>query len=188
MNSSAASVMGRCGQVGEIDRILDAADSPAVVQALNDATEEARALGAFGWPTFAIVPEIFWGDDHLEKALRWARDGGGMSNWALHDGHRAQRPAGGTLNFSAPFCTQGKRIVFMSGEILVHASSNGDRWFLVRDDGDPQRWRVRHQPNRASGGRATTVDVAEFLAEGHGPQHDAIQRHLQQLGYGPLSQ
>ena len=77
--------------------------------------------------------------------------------------------------------------VFMSDEILIHASSNGDRWYLVRDDADPKRLRVRHQPNLASGGRATTVEVDEFLAQGHGPQHEALQRHLQQLGFLPLS-
>jgi hypothetical protein len=76
----------------------------------------------------------------------------------------------------------------MSDETLVYASSNGDRWYLVRDDADPERLRVRHQPNRASGGRATTVEIDEFLAEGHGPQHEALQHHLQRLGFVPLSE
>jgi hypothetical protein len=76
----------------------------------------------------------------------------------------------------------------MSDELLVYASSNGDRWYLVRDDADPGQMSVRHEPNRASGGRTTTVDIDEFLAEGHGPQHEALQRHLQQLGYVPLSE
>ena len=74
----------------------------------------------------------------------------------------------------------------MSDELLIHASSNGDCWFLVRDAADPKRLRVRHQPNRASGGLASLVDVEQFLAEGHGPQHEALQRHLEQLGYLPL--
>ncbi|HVT29843.1 MAG TPA: hypothetical protein VHE81_17630 [Lacipirellulaceae bacterium] len=73
----------------------------------------------------------------------------------------------------------------MFDEILIHASSNGDRWYLARDSADPARWKVRHQPNRASGGRATIVDIREFLAEGQGPQHEALQRHLQQLGHVP---
>jgi hypothetical protein len=76
----------------------------------------------------------------------------------------------------------------MAEDILVHASSNGDRWYLVRDDAEPERMRVRHVPNAASGGRPTTVDVKEFLAEGHGPQHEALRRHLQQLGFVPLSE
>ena len=74
----------------------------------------------------------------------------------------------------------------MSDEILIYASSNGDGWYLVRDDTDPGRLRVRHQPNLESGGRAATVGVDEFLAQGHGPQHEALQRHLKQLGLIPL--
>jgi hypothetical protein len=70
-------------------------------------------------------------------------------------------------------------IGFMSDETLFYASSNGDRWYLARDDADPERLKVRHQPNRASGGRANTVDIDEFLEEGHGPQHEALQHHLQ---------
>jgi hypothetical protein len=35
---------------------------------------------------------------------------------------------------------------------------------------------VRHQPNRASGGRSSIVEVSEFLSEGHGPQHEALLR------------
>ena len=76
----------------------------------------------------------------------------------------------------------------MTEDLLVHANSNGDRWYLVGDDADPERLRVRHQPNPASGGRSSTVDIDEFLAEGHGPQHEALQRHLQQLGIIPLSE
>jgi hypothetical protein len=76
----------------------------------------------------------------------------------------------------------------MAEDLLVHASSNGDRWYLVRDDADPERLRVRHQANAASGGRSSIVDVDEFLAEGHGPQHEALHRHLQQLGIIPLSE
>ena len=74
------------------------------------------------------------------------------------------------------------RGALMSDEILVYASSNGDRWYLVRDDADPKQMSVRHVPNSASGGRPTTIDVDAFLAEGHGPQHEALLRHLKQLG------
>ena len=34
--------------------------------------EVARELGIFGSPTFHVAGEIFWGDDRLEDALRWA--------------------------------------------------------------------------------------------------------------------
>ena len=39
---------------------------------LKEATDAARELGIFGAPTFAIGPEIFWGDDRLEDALNFA--------------------------------------------------------------------------------------------------------------------
>ncbi|HZQ01512.1 MAG TPA: 2-hydroxychromene-2-carboxylate isomerase [Reyranella sp.] len=38
-------------------------------------TGEARRLGIFGSPTFAVGEELFWGDDRLDDALRWFRNG-----------------------------------------------------------------------------------------------------------------
>jgi hypothetical protein len=62
------------------------------------------------------------------------------------------------------------------GETVFYRSSNGDR-YLVREPGSRQM-SVRHQPNRASGGRPSTVGVFEFLSEGRGPQHEALLRLL----------
>lgn len=43
---------------------------------LKAETEYAKSRGIFGAPTFVTQDgEIFWGDDHLEEALDWARDG-----------------------------------------------------------------------------------------------------------------
>jgi 2-hydroxychromene-2-carboxylate isomerase len=39
---------------------------------MQEATDDARKLGIFGAPTFAIGSEIFWGDDRLEEALGFA--------------------------------------------------------------------------------------------------------------------
>ena len=39
------------------------------------ATDEARALGIFGAPTFVARGEVFWGDDRLEDAVTWAQRG-----------------------------------------------------------------------------------------------------------------
>jgi 2-hydroxychromene-2-carboxylate isomerase len=39
---------------------------------LKEATDDARKLGIFGAPTFAVDREIFWGDDRLEEALGFA--------------------------------------------------------------------------------------------------------------------
>ncbi len=41
-------------------------------EALRAATEEARALGIFGAPSFVTRGELFWGDDRLDDALAWA--------------------------------------------------------------------------------------------------------------------
>jgi hypothetical protein len=56
----------------------------------------------------------------------------------------------------------------------LYRSANGDTWSLVRDDasGHPQ---VLHEPNRASGGRASRIGIGDFLSrDAHGPQHAAL--------------
>jgi len=40
---------------------------------LREQTEEARARGVFGAPTFFARGELFWGNDRLEQALSWAK-------------------------------------------------------------------------------------------------------------------
>ena len=62
-------------------------------------------------------------------------------------------------------------------EEIFYRSSNGDRWSLIREP-DRNRLKVRHQPNRASGGQSTIVEASEFLSEGHGPQHEALLQLL----------
>ncbi|HML06603.1 MAG TPA: 2-hydroxychromene-2-carboxylate isomerase [Xanthobacteraceae bacterium] len=43
---------------------------------LRAQTEEAQRLGVFGAPTFTTTDgELFWGNDRLERALVWAKDG-----------------------------------------------------------------------------------------------------------------
>ncbi len=37
-------------------------------------TEEAQRLGLYGAPSFVTASgELFWGNDRLEQALRWAK-------------------------------------------------------------------------------------------------------------------
>jgi 2-hydroxychromene-2-carboxylate isomerase len=57
---------------------FERARSPDVKDALKAQTAEAIDLHVFGAPTFiapasAGTSELFWGDDHLEQALDWAR-------------------------------------------------------------------------------------------------------------------
>jgi hypothetical protein len=57
---------------------------------------------------------------------------------------------------------------------LFYSSSNGDRWLLVPHPASG-RSLVRHQPNRASGGSPTEVEIDDFfLRDGQGPQHNAL--------------
>lgn len=50
-------------------RVLDEAATPTTAALLSQATDEARAAGLFGAPSFIVNAEVFWGDDRLEDAL-----------------------------------------------------------------------------------------------------------------------
>jgi len=71
------------GVADHVERVLTSlGKSPAPIIAhakaaegerlLQEATDNARKLGIFGAPTFAVDQEIFWGDDQLEEALGFA--------------------------------------------------------------------------------------------------------------------
>jgi len=52
---------------------VPAARSDAIKTRLRAQTEEAERLGLFGAPSFTTADgELFWGNDRLEPALRWA--------------------------------------------------------------------------------------------------------------------
>ncbi len=58
----------------------------------------------------------------------------------------------------------------------LYHSSNGDRWLLVRDS-DTGRVYVRHEPNAASGGKPSDIEIGAFLARGgKGPEHQELLR------------
>jgi 2-hydroxychromene-2-carboxylate isomerase len=56
-------------------RVLALAGGDAIGEAYAAATEEARQLGIFGTPTFVVGKEVFWGDDRLDDAILWHRNG-----------------------------------------------------------------------------------------------------------------
>ncbi|HEY6981404.1 2-hydroxychromene-2-carboxylate isomerase [Reyranella sp.] len=56
-------------------RCVERANGDDVVELYEAATDEARELGIFGSPTFAVGRELFWGDDRLDDALSWFRHG-----------------------------------------------------------------------------------------------------------------
>jgi 2-hydroxychromene-2-carboxylate isomerase len=56
--------------------VLDAAQADGNKQRLRQQTDAAQRLGIFGAPTFITSDgELFWGNDRLERALQWARNG-----------------------------------------------------------------------------------------------------------------
>src|SRR5712691_41203 len=58
----------------ESEPVLAAARSDAIKAQLRAQTEAAERLGIFGAPSFTTADgELFWGNDRLEQALRWAR-------------------------------------------------------------------------------------------------------------------
>jgi hypothetical protein len=56
----------------------------------------------------------------------------------------------------------------------LYRSANGDRWSLIRDD---EKVLVLHEPNAASGGKTSLIEVGDFLVrDAHGPQHAELLR------------
>ena len=66
----------------------------------------------------------------------------------------------------------------------LYRSPNGDRWSLARDPASG-RMSVRHEPNVSSGGRASDIEVGDFLVRGgHGPEHQELLRLIGTLVEG----
>lgn len=57
----------------DADALLAQAQTDAVKAQLRQQTDEAVKLGIFGAPSFVTADgELFWGNDRLEAALKWA--------------------------------------------------------------------------------------------------------------------
>ncbi len=70
---SLSEVLREIGQ--DPERVLALAASDQSTSALRAETDAAAALGIFGSPTFAVGKELFWGDDRLDDAIAWQREG-----------------------------------------------------------------------------------------------------------------
>jgi hypothetical protein len=58
----------------------------------------------------------------------------------------------------------------------LYHSANGDRWYLA-DDSAVGRVFVRHEPNVASGGRPSDIEIGTFLSRGgQGPEKQELLR------------
>ena len=55
-----------------MDEVIARAESPAIIEKYNQETDAARSFGVFGSPSFIVDGELFWGDDRLEEAIKWA--------------------------------------------------------------------------------------------------------------------
>jgi hypothetical protein len=60
----------------------------------------------------------------------------------------------------------------------LYESSNGDRWYLIRNKGEVL---VRHEGNAASGGHVEHISLAAFLGGGEGPEQQALVRLIESL-------
>ena len=71
--SDPATIIGCLAASGEdAETIVSEASFPQSKEQLRRQTEEAKQLGIFGAPSFVVDGELFWGNDRLEDALRWA--------------------------------------------------------------------------------------------------------------------
>jgi len=69
-DANLSATLGALGKPASL--VLSQAQSAANKELLRAATDEAKALGVFGSPSFVTRGELFWGDDRLEDALAWA--------------------------------------------------------------------------------------------------------------------
>jgi|SRR5689334_8920999 hypothetical protein len=61
----------------------------------------------------------------------------------------------------------------------LYSSPNGDCWHLCRDASGYVF--VLHQPNIPSGGRASRIELSDFVAHGRGPEQQALLHILGSL-------
>jgi 2-hydroxychromene-2-carboxylate isomerase len=57
------------------NQVLAKANDESFASVLDASADEARRIGLFGSPHFVVRGEVFWGDDRLEDALKWATGG-----------------------------------------------------------------------------------------------------------------
>ena len=61
---------------------------------------------------------------------------------------------------------------------IYRSAPNSDRWSLVRET-TSARVVIEHEPNASSGGQTTQIEIGDFLMHsGHGPEHEALLRHI----------
>lgn len=56
-----------------LQEVLDAASSSGILEIYERKTTYAQTVGVFGAPSFVVAGNIFWGDNRLEDAIRFAK-------------------------------------------------------------------------------------------------------------------
>ena len=54
------------------DEIINSANNQEIQNQYQSNTDSARNNKIFGSPSFIIKNEVFWGDDRMEDAIKWA--------------------------------------------------------------------------------------------------------------------
>ena len=63
-----------CNELGlDKDEIFSEAKSEIFLNKYKSNTDSARKNKVFGSPSFIVENEIFWGDDRMEDAIKWAK-------------------------------------------------------------------------------------------------------------------
>ena len=55
----------------DFNEVMNKVNSPNILSAYNNNTDEARKNSIFGAPSFQVLDEIFWGDDRLDDAVEY---------------------------------------------------------------------------------------------------------------------
>jgi hypothetical protein len=74
--------------------------------------------------------------------------------------------------------------MFVTQQRKIYQSENGDSWWLCREENDVF---VLHEANVPSGGRATRVELSQFLqVEECAPEKQALLQLISELTRCPL--
>lgn len=60
-----------------VEAVMSEVERSGAGEALSRETDQARELGIFGAPTFAVGEELFWGHDRLDDAVAWLKASSG---------------------------------------------------------------------------------------------------------------
>jgi|SRR4051794_37066304 len=111
---------------------------------------------------------------------------------ALFERSRNSRIVGSVIAAAFDACSgleQAGRVSMTTSVVKeLYNSPNGDRWALCRDQSG--KLVVSHQPNHASGGRASEIGVEAFLSQHRsGPEHQALKpSHILMLDRATVKQ